>query len=213
MTDREFLMRTMVATMQFDQQDVEIVEQKTVYKGYFSMDHYLVRYRQFDGSWSRVFSREVFVRKKCAGILLYDPDRRKVVLIEQFRMGSLEDQESPWLYEIVAGVLEDNESLEELIVREAKEEAGLDVQALQSICEYWTSPGGCSEYIYLFCGKIDSSNAGGVHGLVTEGEDIRVHVLDQEKAFKMVKEGSIRTSPAIVALQWLELNQNNMLFK
>lgn len=190
--------------------DVEIIEHKTVYRGYFTMEKYKLRYRLFNGEWSREFAREVFIRGSAAGILLYDPKQQKVIIIEQFRVGAIKSSKSPWLYEIVAGILEPDETIEELIIREAKEEAGLAVEAIQPICEYWVSPGGCTEYVYLFCGKVDSSKAGGIHGLSSEGEDIRVHVIDVQEAFQMVKSGAIDTAPAIIALQWLELNQDKV---
>ena len=107
--------------------DVNILEQKTVYQGFFRLDHYFVQHRLFAGGFSKTLSREVFERGSAAAALLYDPIRDKIVLIEQFRIGALQDSESPWLIEVVAGILNQDEKTTDLIVRETKEEAGLEV--------------------------------------------------------------------------------------
>ena len=98
--------------VQYTKKDVEILEEKNVYNGYFKMNSYKVRYKLFDGNWSRIFGREVLMRGDVVGVVLYDPSLDKVVLIEQFRIGALRDDHSPWLLECVAGVLDKNETLE-----------------------------------------------------------------------------------------------------
>ena len=184
--------------------DVKIVSDERAYQGYFHVKKFHVRYRLFSGGWSEITAREVFERGDAVGVLLYDPDRDKVALIEQFRIGAIKDNHSPWLLEIVAGIIHDSENLEEVARRETEEEAGLNILQLAPICSCWVSPGGCSEYVTLFCGKIDSRQAGGIHGLEEESEDIRVHVLTTQKAFDMVHKGFINNSITISSLQWWE---------
>ncbi len=75
------------------------------------------------------------------------------------------------------------------------------------INDYFVSPGGSNEYIHLFAGKINASSIGGVHGLVEENEDIRAFTVESEAAFDMLRQGLIKTAPAIVALQWLQINR------
>lgn len=191
-------------------QDVEIVSKKTAYQGYFRIDKYKVRYELFEGGKGAIVARELFERGQVAAVLPYDPKRDKVVLIEQFRLGAMKDERSPWLLEIVAGVLEVGETHEELIHREAKEEAGIILTDLIPICHYWVSPGGCTERVALYCGKVDSTTANGIHGLDHESEDILVHVVDMQEAFDMVRNGMINNAPAIIGLQWLELNYKGL---
>ena len=186
--------------------DFKIVSEKTVYNGYLQVKSYNVSYQRFEGGWSQELSREVLMRGDVAGVLLYDPDLNKVVLIEQFRIGAIEDKKTPWLLECVAGILDANESIEELAIRETREEAGMEILELHPICSYWCSPGAYSERVHLFCGRVDSTKASGVHGLEEEGEDIKVHVIKSEKAFEMVRNGEINHALSIIALQWLELN-------
>lgn len=191
----------------FTQNDYEIVEREVVYEGYFRVARYHVKFRLFNGGFSNVVIREVMERTHAAGVLPYDPIEDKVVLIEQFRAGAISNPQSPWLLEIVAGSLDHEEKPELVALREAKEEADCEILDLYPICEYFVSPGAYNEYFFLFCGRVDASHAGGIHGLQTENEDIRTFSLPVDEAFILLQEGKIKTSPAIISLQWLQLNR------
>jgi ADP-ribose pyrophosphatase len=91
--------------------------------------------------------------------------------------------------------------------REAREEAGLSLLALMPICRYIVSPGGSSESVTLFCGRVDSRGAGGIHGLPEEHEDIRVDVLPFTDAMAWLENGRIDNAISIIALQWLALHR------
>ncbi len=187
--------------------DVEVLERVVRYQGFFRMEHYRLRHRLFGGGWSGVVSRELFERGHAAAVLPYDPVLDRVVLIEQFRVGALSASGGPWLMEIVAGVIDAGETAVQVVHREAQEEANCTLQALLPICEYLASPGGASERISLFCGKVDASQAGGIHGLPEEGEDIRVLTLSFDDAFTCMRAGEINSASAIIALQWLALSR------
>jgi ADP-ribose pyrophosphatase len=73
------------------------------------------------------------------------------------------------------------------------------------------SPGGTTEHCSLFCGIVDSEGVGGIHGLPHEHEDIRVMVIDAAQAYAWLREGKIRSSATIIALQWLELNEARII--
>ena len=179
----------------------------TLFEKYFKLDEYSVSHELYAGGDSAVFTREVFERGSVVAVLPYDPERREVVLIEQFRAGAINDAEGPWLIESVAGVIEPGESTQQVALREAEEEAGCQIRHLELISRYYVSPGGTSEECSSFCGLVDSRGLGGIHGLADENEDIRVMVVGAEQAFAWVREGRIRSSATIIALQWLELNQ------
>ncbi len=185
----------------------KMVKHLTLFEKYFKLDEYSISHELFAGGESPVFTREVFERGSVVAVLPYDPLRRKVVLIEQFRVGAIDDAGGPWLIESVAGVIEPGESTQEVAVREAEEEAGCRIRQLELISHYHVSPGAVSELCTSYCGLIDSDGVGGIHGLDDENEDIRVMVVDAETAFAWVREGKIRSSATIIALQWLELNQ------
>lgn len=179
----------------------------TLFEKYFRLDEYSISHELFAGGSSPVFTREIFERGVVVAVLPYDPRRGKVVLIEQFRAGAIHDSDNPWLIECVAGVIEHAESEEEVALRESVEEAGCHIDRLEIISRYYVSPGGTTEHCSLFCGLVDSEGIGGIHGLPHEHEDIRVLVVDSQQAYAWVRDGRIRSSATIIALQWLELNE------
>lgn len=193
--------------MKFSHRDVEIIDTQMVYQGHLRLLKHQLRYRLFAGGWSVEIIREVFQSRLAVGVLLFDPNRDEIVLVEEFRIGALEKTGNPWLLELVAGVIEPNESVTEVAVREAKEEAGCDVIDLIPMYEYWTSPGISTGKFSLFCGRVDSTNAGGLFGLAHEHEDIRAHVFAKEFVYDALKSGQISNAATIIAIQWLQLNE------
>jgi ADP-ribose pyrophosphatase len=192
------------------ERDVEVLEKTTPYRGFFRMDVYRLRHRKFDGGWTQELSREVFERGHAVAVLPYDPERDRVILIEQFRIGAYAAGLDAWLLETVAGVIEECESAQEVARREAHEEAGCDITDLVPIAEIMLSPGGCSETLAVYCGRVDSRGAGGIHGLAHEGEDIRVLVLPPEEALARVMATRGANANAIIPLQWLLLNRREL---
>lgn len=190
--------------------DVEILEQRVTHQDFFRMEKFRLRHRLFSGEMSAPISRELFERGHAAALLLYDPQRDEVVLLEQFRIGALHAPGGPWLVEIVAGVIDSDETPEEVARREALEEAGCQVEEMELICEYLVSPGGTSERISLYCGRVDSSNVGGIHGLAEESEDIRVSAVPFTQAWQWLEEGAINSASPIIALQWLRMNREQL---
>jgi ADP-ribose pyrophosphatase len=190
--------------------DVEILETETVWKGFFRMDRLRLRHRLFAGGWGQPITREVFERGHAAALLPYDPVRDEVVLIEQFRAGALTAGAAPWLVEIVAGIIEDGETAEDVVRRETVEEAGCAVTDIIPIMDVFTTPGGSSERIAIFLGRVDAQGVGGVHGLADAGEDIRVFTKSTDKALARLADGGITNLIAVAALQWLALNRENL---
>lgn len=191
----------------FNHDDYEILEREILYQGIFRLARYHLRHKLFNGGWSEPLKREVLERLSAAAILPYDPVLDQVVLIEQFRPGAISQPSSPWVIEIVAGVLDKNEQPDEVAVREAKEEAGCEIEAIYPIYDYFVSAGGSNEYLHIYCGKVNTSTIGGIHGLIEENEDIRAFVMPAEEAFDKLRGGYIKTAPAVIALQWLQLNR------
>lgn len=125
----------------FTKNDVEIIARETLYSGFFSLELYRFRHRLFNGEMSGEVRREIFERGHAAVLLPFDPVRDEVVLIEQIRIAALDTSESPWLLEMVAGMIEEGETPEDVARREAIEEAGLDVGRTKPITSYLASPG------------------------------------------------------------------------
>jgi ADP-ribose pyrophosphatase len=189
---------------------VELIEKQAAFCGYFRIDRLRLRFPLYEGGMSREVEREVLERGQVAAVLLVDPDRDCVVLIEQFRPGPYAAGEQPWLIEAVAGVIEGTESAEEMARREAREEANCEITDLFPIMRFFTSPGASTESVALFCGRVDSTHAGGVHGLEEEGEDIRVMVVSVMEALSLLHEGKIVNAKTIIALQWLASNYDEV---
>jgi ADP-ribose pyrophosphatase len=190
---------------------VEILDKTVCYDGFFRLERYRLRHRLFSGAWSRVLTRELFERGHAAAVLPYDPALDVVVLVEQFRIGAIEAPGSPWLLEVVAGIIDHaGETPEDVVRREAVEEANCQIQELIHIYNYFVSPGGTSERISLFCGKVDAAGAGGLYGLADEAEDIRVIVVPFAEAIEQLQAGKINSAAPIIALQWLQLNHDQL---
>lgn len=190
--------------------DVEILEKTICFEGFFRIEKYRLRHRLFNGGWSRPLGRELFERGHAAAVLPYDPIRDAVILIEQFRVGALTAPGGPWLLEIVAGMIESGETAQDVVKRESIEEADCIITDLLPVCDFLVSPGGTSERIALFCGRADAAKAGGIHGAPEEGEDIKVHVVPLDTAFTFLQSGRINSASAIIALQWLALNREQV---
>ncbi|WP_313123899.1 ADP-ribose diphosphatase [Pseudescherichia sp.] len=194
----------------FTKNDVEIIARETLYNGFFSLERWRFRHRLFNGEMSGEVTREIFERGHAAVLLPYDLVRDEVVLIEQIRIPAYETSETPWLLELVAGMIEEGESVEDVARREAVEEAGLQVGRVKAFMSYLASPGGTSERLSLMVGEVDATQAKGVHGLVDENEDIRVHVVSREQAYQWVEEGKIDNAASVIALQWLQLHYEKL---
>ena len=191
----------------FGKNDVEILETVNCYTGFLRIDRVRLKCRLFEGGWSAEFHREVLLREPGVGVLLYDPHLDKVLLVEQFRIGCLNDQRNgPWALELVAGLLEPDESPADVAIRETSEETGIQIDGLLPVCEYYNSPGGSAEKMTVFCASFASAKAGGVFGLASESEDIRTVILSRVEALDAIASGRINNAMSIIALQWLQLN-------
>ncbi len=200
----------------FNKKDFKIISKDIVFKGYFRIIRYKLKIKLFNGSWGKTVVREVFDRGNAVALLPYDPVNKKIVLIEQFRIGAISKIScfSPWLLEPIAGVIGSNESFERAILRESKEEAGLKILKLVHICDYLVSPGGCTENVSLFLGRVDTKSIlTKFHGVRSESEDIKIHVLDIRAARELLFKNKVSNSMCIIALQWFFLNDISSIFQ
>jgi ADP-ribose pyrophosphatase len=188
---------------------LQILHREIAYQGFFRVDRYRLRHRLHAGGWSAEISREVFERGRAVGLLLYDPDRDAVVMVEQFRLAAHLAGFSAWQLEIVAGIVDhEGESETGVARREAQEEAGLAVEGeLLPVHRFLTSPGGTTEAVAVFCGRVDSRAAGGIHGLAAEHEDIKVVVKSFAETMALLRAGRIENVFSMVTLYWLAANR------
>ena len=184
--------------------DIEIVDATKIFERYLRIDTFRFRHRLFSGEWSAVRSYDVLRRGRAVAIILYDPDRDSVVLVEQFRLPALLAGSSPWQLEAAAGMIDTDETAEMVAVRETREETGLGLIGEPIVIQrYLPSAGGSDESVVLFCGRVDSALAAGVHGLPEEHEDIRVAVKTLAEIEAMLDAGAIENGHTLIALYWL----------
>lgn len=200
--------------LQYDKKDVDISTIETKYHGFFKMNEYHLAHKLFSGAQSNTFTREIFERGDAVVVMLYDPRTDMVLLLEQFRPGVLRTTDTPWMLEFVAGMFNENESPIEVAIREAKEEANIELaeKSIKPIMKYFSSPGGTSECIYLYWSTFDSSQvlSGSIYGLPNENEDIMLHLVSRNEALALLTEGKIGNAATVIGLQWLALNYQGL---
>ena len=191
--------------------DYDVLNDETLSDGFFTLKRYRLRHGSFDGGWCDEIVRERIEDLAAVSVLLFDPDRDELVLVEQFRIGLMGTVDPPWAVETVSGFCDiAHESPEDVARREVTEETGCDLKALTHIGEFHVSPGMTVERINLFCGRVDSTTADGIHGLAHEGEEIRVVTMPRERAVEQLF-GRLNTTSVVIALQWLEANRERLL--
>ena len=195
----------------FSAADVEVLKTETPFRGFFRVDKMTLRHRAYRGGWAAPVVREIFVRGEAAAVLPYDPQRQEILLVEQFRSGALGWRESPWCLELIAGIADKpGEAHEDLVRREAVEEAGIELEQVEKICHYMPSPGGSDERLSVFVARANLSVAGGIHGQPDEGEDIRAVKVAVSSIPELLASGLLDNAASIVALQWLQLHKSDL---
>ncbi|NKB57001.1 MAG: NUDIX domain-containing protein [Alphaproteobacteria bacterium] len=194
-----------------DRNDVELEKEVPLHDGFFRMVRLHLRHRLFAGGWSPTMTREVVRHGTVAAIIPYDPVRDTVILIEQFRAAIFAAGDpQPWSISIAAGMIEPGESAEEMARRETLEETGCTVGRLEKASEFYSSPGGSSQHVTLFCGEISTEGAGGLYGVADESEDIKAFVKTADEAIAMADSGAIDNAVSILGLQWLARNRDSL---
>jgi ADP-ribose pyrophosphatase len=195
-----------------DNDSIKITQHDTLHRGFFRLERYRLKHKLYRGGWSAEIEREVFERGRTVGVLLYDPDRDQLVMVEQFRMAAHLAGMPAWELEVVAGIVDhEGESEADLAKRETREEAGLTlIGEPEFMHRYMPSTGACTEIVTMFCARVDSSTAGGIHGVADEHEDIKVVVLSFAEAMHLTKTDKIKNGPTLIAMYWLALERDRL---
>ena len=191
--------------------DVEIAGRQSISGRHLRIDTFEFRHRLFSGEWSAERSYDVLRRGQAVAIVLYDPDHDRVVLVEQFRLPALLAGSSPWQLEVAAGLIDTDETPQAVAMRETHEETGLTLMGEPiRIQGYLPSSGGSDESVVLFCGRVDSTAAAGVHGLPEEHEDIRVVVKTLAEVEALLDTGAIESGHTLIGLYWLLRHRDHL---
>lgn len=185
--------------------DFRVIAARPPVGRFFRFQQVDVVHRTFAGRTSDRLVREAFFGVDAAIVLPYDPVRDRILLVEQARLGpKLRQDPNPWMLEAVAGIIDARETPQDAALREAREEAGLEIRTLLQAGPYYPSPGATTDYFYPFVGLCDLPDlAGYLGGLADEGEDLRLHVLSFDDAMALADSGEIATGPALYLLYWL----------
>ena len=195
----------------YSHDDVKIQSQESVFSGFIQVEKVSLRHRLFNQTeYTPVIQRELIRRKEAAGVLIYNDKQQKFALIEQFRVGAMNDPVSPWQLEIIAGVLDGDESAESCIRRESLEESGCALNQLQHLFSFYPSAGACSELFHLYVAEAHLPEHGGIFGVSDEGENILLHILNFTDLPELMVNGRLKNAPVIMALQWLQQKIHNM---
>ena len=184
----------------------EIINKKNIHNGFFKMNEYILKYKKYDGSWSKEVKREIFGGAMVSAVLPYDPVKREIVLIQQFRPGTIAKEFNNYLYEIVAGIIDSGEKAEDTAKRECLEETGCKIKKITPIQGYFPAPGSSESFYHLFLGEIDTFEGERVMGLESENEDILVKSYKLSDVKDMMEKGEILNGLTLIALQWFFLN-------
>ncbi|ELK6700080.1 NUDIX domain-containing protein, partial [Enterobacter kobei] len=171
---------------------------------WYLLKKYTFDHQRRDGEWQRQ-TREVYDRGNGATILLYNRDKKTVILTRQFRFPVFINGHQGDLIEAAAGLL-DNMDPESRIKAEAEEETGFKVSSVQKIFEAYMSPGSVTEKLYFYLAEYqpkDKTSAGG--GIKAEGEDIDVLELPFEDALRGIETGMIVDGKTIMLLYHVAL--------
>ena len=185
---------------------------RSVYKGFFSVEEHDLTYQKFNNERSDIVTRSTLVSSDAVIVLPYDPVNDRILLIEQFRVGPyIKGDENPWVLEPIAGLIDAGETPESAGLREALEEAHLEIKRLELVARSYPSPGISTEFFHQYIGIVellDSSNL--IAGLQSENEDIRSHIFEYEQFFEMIESGKVKVGPLILLGLWLSKNRNRL---
>jgi len=184
----------------------KIINKKNSYKGFFEVNELSFIHQRYDGTWSNEIKREIFRGFQVATLLPYDPIKKEIILIQQFRPGAISKYKENYLYEIVAGIIDKNEKPEQSARRECFEETGCKVKKIIPIQSYFLDPGSTESFYHLYLGEIESFDGTRIKGIENESEDILVSCFKADKVKKMLNDKIIINGLTLIALQWFFLN-------
>lgn len=182
----------------------KILEQQEIQSDFFCFEKARLLVDQFSGNpqemdWYKLKRRDGI------GIILENTSTQNIILVEQFRypVVTLKNQ-TGWIKEIIAGLIDDHEEIEACVHRETLEEAGYEIIKLIPIFSYMPSIAISDHQMTLFYGTTDNHHkVGKGGGIAEEKEDIRVLEVPLSELAKQIQQGNIIDSKTIIAVQWL----------
>jgi nudix-type nucleoside diphosphatase (YffH/AdpP family) len=186
--------------------NIHIKKKELLSDNWYTLHKLTFDYQKKDGTWETQ-EREAYDRGNGAAILLYNLEKRAVILTRQFRIPTyVNGNDDGMMIEVCAGLL-DQANAEETIRKETEEETGYQVDQVQKVFEAYMSPGSVTEILHFFVAEYDASmkvSDGG--GLEEEQENIEVLELSFQEAYNMIATGEIKDAKTIMLLQYAKLH-------
>ena len=180
---------------------IDLIKDKILSENYFLLRNMTYDLTRENGEVVR-HKREVYDRGNGATVMLYNRDKKSVVLIRQFRVATwVNGNPDGLLIETCAGLLDDDEP-EVCVRKEAIEETGFAVSDVRKVFELYMSPGGVTELIHFFIAEYSDAHRANAGGGI-EDEEIEVLELPFSQALEMVKTGEIRDGKTVILLQYM----------
>jgi len=187
---------------------VSIEQKKYILEDIFNVEEVLLRYEKFNGEMSNTVRRISLERGDSVAVLIFNLNTNKIIFVNQFRYSSYTSGNG-WLTELIAGIVNPNETPEETAYREVQEETGLQISTMEHVSSFYLSPGGSSERIHLYYSEVSGESAKykPTGGLLVEDENINVEEFSLGDALNMIKTGEIMDAKTIIGILWLEKRQ------
>ena len=196
-----FILKTQMANR------IEIISTEVLSNNFFPLKKVKYKTENKDGGGEEI-NREVYMSANGATVLLYNLEKKTVILIRQFRLPTLlNNNEGGMMIETCAGIIENNDDPTSTIIREIEEETGFKVEKATKIFELYSTPGSVTEKLHYYYAEYtcnDKKSEGG--GLDEEHEDIEVIELPFEEAFLKMERGEIMDAKTVILLQYARLN-------
>jgi nudix-type nucleoside diphosphatase (YffH/AdpP family) len=184
---------------------IRIKEEKVIYDQHSVLKEFKFDIQKANGEWEEQ-KREVFDHGNAVTVLLYNKEKKTVVLTRQFRMAThVNGNAGGELLETCAGLLEEGETPETAVIREVEEETGYKISNVQKVCEAFTSPGAFSERVFFYVAPYtDGQKVAAGGGLEEEGEEVKVIEMDFKEALRKIESGGIIDAKTILLLYYLQ---------
>jgi ADP-ribose pyrophosphatase len=196
---------------------VDIKSKEKVFDDFFRVDRYTVSHETFDGGMTPDLPVLVFERGDAVAALLYDPVRRKVIAVNQFRLPTREKgQGRGWLVEAIAGMIKGSkdgkpeETPLQCLIREVAEETGYEITQAAPVSTFFSSPGGSTERIHLYYAEVQKTDQKGKGGGADLGEDIEIVEYDVDEFLHKLAGGEFEDPKLIIAGQWFQARRGTL---
>ena len=186
---------------------VKNIKTKVLSDDWYVLNKINFDYQLQNGHWVNQ-SRESYDRGNGATILLYNREKKTIILIEQFRMPTyVNGNETGMIIETCGGLLDGDDPMT-CIIKETEEEVGYKIQNVKKVFESYMSPGAVTEVIHFFIAEYtDEMKVAEGGGLESEHEEIEIPELDFNEALKMIRTGDIKDAKTIMLLQYAQLHK------